>query len=160
MSLTSARAHLEAHGLAHRVTDFGVSIATVDLAAAALGCPPERIAKTLAFDVHGAPVLIVFAGDARIDNRTFKDRFGTRARMLPGDRVEALVGHAPGGVCPFGVHDGVPVYLDASLRRFDVVYPAAGSGSSAVRLTLDELEAASDAAGWVDVGRHAADSRT
>jgi len=155
MSLTSARAQLAAHGLADRVTDFDVSSATVDLAAAALGCPPERIAKTLAFDVDGAPVLIVFAGDARIDNRAFKDRFGTKARMIAGDRVEALVGHAPGGVCPFGVHDGVPVHLDASLRRFDVVYPAAGSGSSAVRLTLDELETASDAAGWVDVGRHA-----
>lgn len=153
MSLASARAHLARHGLADRITEFSVSSATVDLAAAALGVAPERIAKTLSFDVAGRAVLVVFAGDARVDNRAFKDQFGTKARMIPADRVEELVGHAPGGVCPFGARDGVAVYLDASLRRFDVVYPAAGSGNSAIGLTLPELEAASDAAGWVDVSR-------
>lgn len=151
MSIATARAHLAAHHLDDRVTEFDTSSATVDLAAAALGCPPERIAKTLAFDVGGSPVLIVFAGDARVDNRAFKERFAVKARMIRGDAVEALVGHAPGGVCPFGVAPGVPVYLDASLRRFETVYPAAGSANSAIRLTLAELETAAEATGWVDV---------
>ncbi len=153
MTIASARAHLARHGLDARVTEFEVSSATVDLAAAALGVAPERIAKTLSFDVGGAPVLIVFAGDARVDNRAFKERFGAKARMIAADRVEQLVGHAPGGVCPFGVADGVQVFLDASLRRFDVVYPAAGSGNSAIGLAVDELEQAAEAAGWVEVGR-------
>lgn len=153
MSIASARAHLARHGLDDRVVEFAVSSATVDLAAAALGVAPERIAKTLSFELPDGPLLIVFAGDARVDNRAFKDRFGAKARMIPADRVEELVGHAPGGVCPFGAADGVPVYLDASLRRFDVVYPAAGSGNSAIGLTLAELEAAAEASGWVEVGR-------
>ena len=153
MSFATARAHLAAHGLADRVVEFDVSSATVELAAAAVGCPPERIAKTLAFEVDGGPILIVFAGDARVDNRGFKNQFAAKPRMIAGDRVESLAGHAPGGVCPFGAADGVPVYLDASLRRFDVVYPAAGSANSAVRLTIDELLDASGAVGWVDVSQ-------
>ena len=153
MSFATARAHLAAHGLADRVVEFDVSSATVELAAAAVGCPPECIAKTLAFEVDGGPILIVFAGDARVDNRGFKNQFAAKPRMIAGDRVESLAGHAPGGVCPFGAADGVPVYL-ASLRRFDVVYPAAGSANSAVRLTIDELDA-SGAVGWVDVSQRA-----
>lgn len=153
MPIERAREALAAHGLADRVRETEGSSATVELAAAAIGCGPARIAKSLTFLVDEAPVMIVFAGDARVDNRAFKERFGTKARMIPGDRVEELIGHAPGGVCPFGVNPGVPVYLDESLRRFDVVYPAAGSASSMVELSLAELEQASGSVGWVPVAK-------
>ena len=151
MSLDRARAHLARHGLEDRIIEFDVSSATVALAAQALGCEEARIAKTLSFEHGDGAILVIAAGDARIDNAKFKQRFGMKARMLSADRVEALVGHGVGGVCPFGVNPGVPAYLDESLRRFDVVYPAAGTAASAVRLTVDELERASEAAGWVDV---------
>lgn len=146
-----ARAHLEKYGLADRILEFDVSSATVALAAQALGCEPEHIAKTLSFERGEGALLILAAGDARIDNAKFKQRFGMKARMLSTDRVEPLIGHAVGGVCPFGVRPGVEVYLDASLRRFDVIYPAAGTPKSAVRLSVPELERASEAIGWVDV---------
>lgn len=146
-----ARAHLEKYGLADRILEFDVSSATVALAAQALGCEPEHIAKTLSFERGEGALLILAAGDARIDNAKFKQRFGMKARMLSADRVEPLIGHAVGGVCPFGVRPGVEVYLDASLRRFDVIYPAAGTPKSAVRLSVPELERASEAIGWVDV---------
>ena len=146
-----ARAHLEKYGLADRILEFDVSSATVALAAQALGCEPEQIAKTLSFERGEGALLILAAGDARIDNAKFKQRFGMKARMLSADRVEPLIGHAVGGVCPFGVRPGVEVYLDASLRRFDVIYPAAGTPKSAVRLSVPELERASEAIGWVDV---------
>lgn len=151
MSLDRAKAHLEQFGLAGRIQLFSVSSATVELAAQAVGCEGARIAKTLSFQLPDGPVLILAAGDARIDNSKFKAAFHTKAKMLPHDDVEALVGHGVGGVCPFGVNEGVPVWLDESLRRFDVVYPAAGTDNSAVRLTLEELERASLAQGWVDV---------
>ena len=151
MSIDKARAHLKRHGLEDRIIEFTVSSATVALAAQALGCEEARIAKTLSFERGDGAILVVAAGDARVDNAKFKARFGMKARMLGADRVEALVGHGVGGVCPFGVNPGVETFLDESLRRFDVVYPAAGTAASAVRLTIDELERASEAAGWVDV---------
>ena len=151
MSLDKAREHLSRHGLADRIIEFEVSSATVALAAQALGCEEARIAKTLSFEQGDSALLVVAAGDARVDNAKFKQRFGIKARMLSADRVETLIGHGVGGVCPFGVNAGVPVYLDQSLRRFDVVYPAAGTSASAVRLTIEELERASEATDWVDV---------
>ena len=151
MSMDKARAHLRRYGLEDRIIELADSSATVELAAQALGCAPEHIAKTLSFvDGEGA-LLILAAGNARIDNGKFKARFGMKAKMLPADQVEALVGHAVGGVCPFGVNPGVPVYLDESLRRYDVIYPAAGNDHSGVRLTVDELYRASEAHGFVDV---------
>ena len=151
MSLERAKAHLERFGLADRVQLFDVSSATVELAAQAVGCEPARIAKTLSFLLPEGPVLVLAAGDARIDNSKYKAQFHTKAKMIPHDQVEELIGHGVGGVCPFGVKEGVPVWLDESLRRFDLVYPAAGTSNSAVKLTLAELEQASQALGWVDV---------
>ena len=151
MSLDRAKAHLAQFGLEDRIQLFDVSSATVELAAQAVGCQPTHIAKTLSFLLPEGPVLILAAGDARIDNSKYKARFHTKAKMIPHDQVETLIGHGVGGVCPFGVNGGVPVWLDESLRRFDIVYPAAGTSSSAVKLTLDELERASLAQGWVDV---------
>ena len=151
MSMDRARSHLARHGLEDRIIEFDVSSATVALAAQALGCEEARIAKTLSFEHGDGAILVIAAGDARIDNAKFKQRFGMKARMLGADHVEALVGHGVGGVCPFGVNAGVPAYLDESLRRFDVVYPAAGTPASAVRLTVEELERASESVGWVDV---------
>lgn len=151
MSMDKGRAHLRRYGLEDRIIELADSSATVELAAQALGCAPEHIAKTLSFvDGEGA-LLILAAGNARIDNGKFKARFGMKAKMLPADQVEALVGHAVGGVCPFGVNPGVPVYLDESLCRYDVVYPAAGNDHSGVRLSVDELYRASGAKDFVDV---------
>lgn len=151
MSIERARAHLAKYGLEDRIRELTVSSATVALAAEALGCEPARIAKTLSFENGKGAILILAAGDARIDNAKFKHRFGMKAHMLSADRVEPLIGHGVGGVCPFGIHEGIPVYLDESLKRFDIVYPAAGTAASAVMLTLSELERASEADGWVDV---------
>lgn len=153
MSIERARAHLKKHGLEDRIKEFEVSSATVALAAQALGCAPELIAKTLSFEAGDSAILILAAGDARIDNAKFKARFGMKAKMLGADKVEPLIGHGIGGVCPFGVNEGIPVYLDESLRRFEHVYPAAGTSSSAVYLSLEELERASEALGWVDVSK-------
>ena len=151
MSLERAAAHLERFGLSDRIKLFDVSSATVELAAQAVGCEPARIAKTLSFMLPDGPVLILAAGDARIDNPKYKAMFHTKAKMLAFEEVEALIGHGVGGVCPFGVNDGIPVWLDESLRRFDIVYPAAGTSNSAVELTLVELELASQSQGWIDV---------
>lgn len=151
MSIERARAHLAKYGLEDRIRELTVSSATVALAAEALGCEPARIAKTLSFENGDGAILILAAGDARIDNAKFKHRFGMKAHMLSAERVEPLIGHGVGGVCPFGVNAGIPVYLDESLKRFDIVYPAAGTAASAVMLTLSELERASEADGWVDV---------
>ncbi|MCR8907291.1 YbaK/EbsC family protein [Thermophilibacter sp. ET337] len=153
MSIERARAHLARFGLAERVREFDVSSATVELAAAAVGVEPARIAKTLSFMVGETPTLILFAGDARVNNQAFKATFHTKAKMLTAEQAAELVGHAVGGVCPFGVNEGVNVYLDESLRRFETVWPAAGSSNSAVELTCDELELASGARSWVDVGK-------
>ena len=127
------------------------SSATVDLAAQALNCEPCRIAKTLSFLVGEGPILIVMAGDAKIDNPKYKAQFGAKAKMLTPDEAQSLIGHAVGGVCPFGVNPGVTVYLDESLKRFETVFPACGSGNSAIELTIPELERYSNFAEWVDV---------
>ena len=148
MSIERARAHLAKHGLEDRIKELDVSIA-----AQALSCEPERIAKTLSFEKGDSAILVLAAGDARIDNAKFKAQFGMKAKMLTADKVEPLIGHGIGGVCPFGVNEGIPVYLDESLRRFDYVYPAAGTSASAVYLTLPELERASEHQGWVDVSK-------
>ena len=133
-----------------RILEFDVSSATVALAAEAVGCAPERIAKTLSFLVNGGAVLVVAAGDARVDNPKFKAQFHTKAKMLTPEEVVNLVGHAVGGVCPFAVNEGVKVYLDESLRRFETVFPACGSSNSAIELTLSELEQLSGGE-WIDV---------
>ena len=135
----------------NRVREFAVSSATVELAAQALGCEPCRIAKTLSFMVDGRAILIVAAGDARVDNPKYKAQFGTKAKMLTPEEAETMVGHAVGGVCPFAVNDGVTVYLDESLKRFETVFPACGSSNSAIELTIDELEKYSGFASWIDI---------
>ena len=153
MSIERARAHLAQFGLADKIREFDVSSATVELAAAAVGVGPARIAKTLSFMVGETPTLVLFAGDARVNNQAFKATFHAKAKMLSADQAAELVGHAVGGVCPFGVNPGVEVFLDESLRRFDTVWPAAGSSNSAIELTCEELERVSGARGWVDVGK-------
>lgn len=151
MSFEKAKAYLTDKGYGDRVIETEESSATVQEAADALGVEPARIAKTLSFVTPAGPILILAEGTARVDNRKYKDTFFTKAKMIPFDEVEPLTGHAPGGVCPFGINDGVLVYLDESLRKFDVVYPAAGNGQSAVRLTVEELYEVSNAEGWVNV---------
>ena len=151
MSIEAVRAYLAPLGLADRVREFETSSATVELAAQAAGVIPARIAKSLSFKVEGRPILIVAAGDAKVDNRKFKDFFHTKATMLTPDEAVELLGHAVGGVCPFALKDGVEVYLDVSMKRFDPVLPAAGSSNSCVELTCEELErAACGCQGWGD----------
>ena len=151
MAIEKVKQYFSEIGIAERIREFDVSSATVELAAVALECEPCRIAKTLSFLVDGHAVLIVTAGDAKIDNSKFKVQFGTKAKMLTPDEVETLVGHGVGGVCPFAVNDGVPVYLDESLKRFVTVFPACGSSNSAIELSIDELEKYSGFVSWIDV---------
>lgn len=151
MSMERARKWLTQFGFADRIREFSVSSATVELAAKALGTEEARIAKTLSFLVDGVPVLIVAAGDVKIDNPKYKAQFHTKAVMLPADQVESFVGHAVGGVCPFGVNEGVQVYLDESLKRFETVFPACGTANSAVELTIPETERSSGYRAWIDV---------
>lgn len=151
MAIDKVKKYFSEFGISDRVREFDVSSATVELAAQALGCEPCRIAKTLSFLVDGNAVLVVAAGDARIDNPKFKAQFGTKAKMLTPDELETLVGHAVGGVCPFAIKEGVAVYLDESLRRFSTVFPACGSSNSAIELSIDELEKYSGFASWIDV---------
>ncbi|HIX95788.1 MAG TPA: YbaK/EbsC family protein [Candidatus Gemmiger excrementipullorum] len=151
MSLEKVKDYFARYGLQGRVQEFPVSSATVELAAQALQCEPCRIAKTLSFLVGETPVLIVAAGDAKIDNPKYKAQFGTKAKMLTPEQAQTLVGHAVGGVCPFAVNPGVAVYLDVSLRRFETVFPACGSANSAIELTIPELEQYSGCKQWVDV---------
>lgn len=154
MAIEEVRQYLAGLGLADRIMEFDASSATVAEAAEDLGCEPARIAKTMAFRVGEDPVLIVMAGDGRVDNPRYKARFHTKAAMIRPEELVEAVGHPMGGVCPFAVRPGVQVYLDESLRRFDVVYPAAGTASSAVRLTVPELEhSVQNFAGWVDVAK-------
>ena len=153
MSIEQVRQYLAECGLGDRVQEFDVSSATVELAAQALGCEPCLIAKTMSFLVDGHVALVVLAGDARIDNAKFKAEFHQKARMLSHEQVSELTGFPVGGVCPFLAPEGTDVYLDESLKRFEVVYPAAGTRNSAVKVTIDELERAVKPAGWVDVGR-------
>ena len=151
MSIEKVREYFRTQGIEDRILEFDVSSATVELAAQAVGCEEARIAKTLSFMVDGAPVLIVAAGDAKVDNPKYKRQFAAKAKMLTAAEAAELVGHAVGGVCPFAVKPGVKVYLDASLRRFETVYPAAGSSNSAIELTIPELERYSGCTAWVDV---------
>lgn len=151
MSIEKVREYFRSVGIEDRIRELDESSATVELAAAALGCEGARIAKSLSFKVGGAPVIVVCAGDVKIDNAKFKGYFNEKAKMLSPDEVETLIGHAVGGVCPFAVNDGVRVYLDESLKRFDTVFPACGSSNSAIELTVDELWKYSDAEAWIDV---------
>jgi len=151
MALEKAKKYLEEKGFLDRVIEPEVSTATVELAAAAIGVEPGRICKSLSFLIEDRPVIILAEGMARVNNKKYKAQFGKKARMIPREKVEEYIGHEAGGVCPFGLNSEVTVYMDESLRRWDVVYPAAGNNHSAVRLTLDELMMLSGAAGWVDV---------
>ncbi|MGN0169535.1 MAG: YbaK/EbsC family protein [Lachnospiraceae bacterium] len=151
MAIENVRAFFRERGMEERIREMEDSTATVELAAAALGCEPCRIAKTLSFKIGDAPILIVVAGDAKIDNGKYKARFQTKAKMLTPQEAETLVGHAVGGVCPFAVKEGVAVYLDESLKRFKTVFPACGSSNSAIELTLEELEQYSSYEAWIDV---------
>ena len=153
MSFERARDHLARFGLADRIREFETSSATVELAAQAAGVEPGRIAKSISFKLGERTILIVAAGDMKVDNPKYKETFGGRAKMLTPDEASQRIGHDVGGVCPFGVKEGVEVYLDQSLRRFDTVLPAAGSANSCVELTLEELERCAGAARWVDVCR-------
>ena len=140
-------------GLKDRIYEFAESSATVELAAQRLNCEPSRIAKTLSFIVNDKPILIVFAGDTRVDNQKYKQEFGVKAKMLSVEEVESLIGHTVGGVCPFCINLGVIVYLDNSLKRFETVFPACGSSNSAIELTIDELEKYSNYIKWIDVSK-------
>ena len=151
MSIERGRAYFRSLGMEDRVMEFEVSSATVELAAQALGVEGARIAKTLSFKNGEGCMLILAAGDARIDNRKFKDKFHLKAKMPTADEVLEMVGHPVGGVCPFGINDGIDVYLDESLKRFETVFPAVGSGSSAIELNLEELFKYSNAIEWIDV---------
>lgn len=151
MAFDKAKDYLKKYKLDKKVMEFAVSSATVALAAEAIGCKEEEIVKTLSFIVNDKPILICVAGDSRVDNAKFKQEFNVKAKMIPFDDVEKLIGHAAGGVCPFGINDDVIVYLDKSLRKFKTVYPACGSSNSAVKLTLDELEKSSNYKKWVNV---------
>ncbi len=156
MSIQRVRAFFDAHGLASRVQVFDVSSATVPLAAQAVGVIPARIAKTLSFQLGDGCMLVVTAGDQKIDNAKFKARLGQKARMLSPEVVLALTGYQVGGVCPFDLPPDIPVYLDVSLQRFDTVFPACGSANSAIGLTCDELTLYAQARSWVDVSKEIA----
>ena len=151
MSIEKGRAYFRQFGMEDRVREFDVSSATVELAALALGVEGARIAKTLSFKKDDSCILILAAGDARIDNHKFKDKFHMKAKMLAPEEVLSIVGHPVGGVCPFGINDGIDVYLDESLKRFETVFPAVGSANSAIELDLNELYKYSNAIEWIDV---------
>lgn len=151
MAIDKVKAYFRQFGMEERIQEFDTSSATVELAAAALHCEPQRIAKTLSFLADGQAILIVAAGDVKIDNSKYKAQFKTKAKMLSAQQAETMIGHAVGGVCPFAVEEGVNIYLDQSLKRFTTVYPACGSANSAIELTIPELEKYSGYAGWVDV---------
>ncbi len=151
MAIEAVREYLKKWNADGRILEFPVSSATVELAAQAVGCAPARIAKTLSFLVEEKAVLIVTAGDAKVDNSKFKQYFHTKARMLTPEQAVEMVGHAVGGVCPFGVKEGTEIYLDESLRRFETVFPAAGSSNSAIEVTMEELEEFSGSSAWVDL---------
>lgn len=155
MSLAKAKAYLRKYEMEDSVMEFSVSSATVSEAAIAIGCSEGEIAKTMSFIVEEKPIVIVVAGDSRIDNAKYKAEFHTKAKMIPFDDVERLIGHAVGGVCPFGVNADVTIYLDESLKRYEVIYPACGSANSAVRLGIFELEKITNYEKWVDVCKEA-----
>lgn len=151
MSLDKAKEHLKKFGLEENIQLLDLSSATVELAAKALGTEEERIAKTLSFRLADRAILIVCAGDAKIDNKKYRAEFSTKAKMIPVEEVEEVIGHAVGGVCPFGINEGVDVYLDESLKRFETVFPACGTSNSAIELSIEELERVSGTKKWLDV---------
>ena len=151
MAIEKVREFFEAYGMEQRILEFDVSSKTVELAAIAVGCEAKRIAKTMSFLVEEKPILIVAAGDAKVDNPKYKSQFHTKAKMIPMEFVEELIGHGVGGVCPFAIKEDVKVYLDESLKRFDTVFPAAGSSNSAIEVTITELEEYSHFTEWIDV---------
>lgn len=151
MAIEKVKEYFKEFGIENRIQEFDVSSATVELAAQALNCEPCRIAKSLTFMLGDAPIMVIAAGDAKVDNAKYKAKFGAKAKMLKFDEVEPLIGHAVGGVCPFGINKGVKVYLDGSLKRFDTVFPACGSSNSAIELNITELEKYSGYTEWVDV---------
>lgn len=154
MSIEKVKAYFKSKGIENKVLEFNISSATVELAAKALNCEEKRIAKSMSFKVDDHPIIIVTAGDVKIDNAKYKAKFHTKAKMLQFDEVEALIGHRVGGVCPFAINQGVTVYLDESLKRFDTVFPACGSSNSAIELSIPELEEYSNFAEWVDVCKY------
>ena len=151
MSVDKVKKYFTGYGMESRVLEFDVSSATVELAAAALNCEPGRIAKTLSFLVGEQPILIVSAGDVKIDNAKYKATFGKKAKMLTPEQVTELIGHAVGGVCPFAINPGVDIYLDASLKKYETAFPACGSSNSAIELTIPEMEKYSGYKEWIDV---------
>lgn len=151
MSIEKVREYFKKNNMENRIKEFEVSSATVELAAKAVNCEPARIAKTLSFKIDEKPILIVVAGDAKIDNHKYKERYGKKAKMLTHEEVLNLIGHPVGGVCPFAINYGVEVYLDESLKRFKTIYPACGSSNSAIELSIEELEKYSNYSSWVNV---------
>lgn len=151
MAIEKVKTYFKQWDMEEKIMEFEVSSATVELAAQAVGCEPARIAKSLSFKLDEEPILVVAAGDVKVDNAKYKNQFSKKAKMLSADEVLDKIGHAVGGVCPFGIKDGVPVYLDQSLKRFDTVFPACGSSNSAIELTIGELEKYSNYVSWVDV---------
>ena len=151
MGIIQVKEFFRKYGIEDRILEFKESSATVELAAQAVGCVPARIAKSLSFKVDDKPVIVVVAGDAKVDNSKYKAFFHTKAKMLTMEEVDELIGHGVGGVCPFALKEGVSVYLDESMKRFETVYPAAGNASSAIELSLEEMEKYSGSLGWVDV---------
>lgn len=151
MAIERVKEYFRQYSMENRIIELKESSATVELAAQALGCEPARIAKSLSFMVDGKAILVISAGDVKVDNAKYKAEFGTKAKMLTAEEVETMVGHAVGGVCPFGINEGVTVYLDESLKRFHTVFPACGSGNSAIELTIPEMEQYSGYDKWVDV---------
>ncbi|MBR5514828.1 MAG: YbaK/EbsC family protein [Clostridia bacterium] len=153
MSIEKVKNYFKQFNMDSRILEFTESSATVELAAKAAGTEPQRIAKTMSFWVDGEVILILLAGDVKIDNSKYKAQFHTKAKMLSFDEVEPNIGHGVGGVCPFGINDGIKVYLDESMKRFETVFPAAGSSNSAIELTIEELEKYSDFTQWIDVSK-------
>ena len=151
MSIDKVKSYFASFGMEDRILEFPVSSATVELAAQALNCEGKRIVKTLAFNAGGKAILICAAGDAKVDNAKYKARFSVKAKMLSHEDAASMIGHAVGGVCPFAVNEGVEVYLDESIKRFETVFPAAGSSNSAIELTIPEMERFSGFTAWVDV---------
>ena len=153
MSIEKAKNYLAQFGVENKIQEFDTSSATVELAAKALNCAPSRIAKSLSFMIAGKPTIVVIAGDVKVSNSKFKQQFQTKAKMLSFEEVESLIGHKVGGVCPFGINDGVDVFLDISLKQYQTVFPACGSSNSAIELTIAELEKFSAYKAWVDIGQ-------
>lgn len=153
MAIDKVKEYFKKFGRENDVLEFNESSATVHDAALAIGCDEAHIAKTMSYLMGDNPILIVLAGDTKVDNSKYKQKFGCKAKMIPADMLESIIGHAMGGVCPFAINEGITVYLDESLKRFEYVYPACGSGNSAIKLTIPELEKYSNYKEWVDVGK-------